>query len=356
MPSSSSVEKRLTAISEEILLRMNKALTQSFRGPLCEDLRDHVSDLCDTTFPIRGALVYAGYRLAGGRCQEIMEIATATELAKIATVVIDDIVDQADVREGRTAHEAFGLGPSILLGEILKARASRLFADCVASTPAFANRFVAHRRFELTYEKVCLGQLLDLRLETASTCSESQYLSMVRLATAGFLEGSVDVGSLLAGAPSAITRPLRRYAVSIGTALQIIDDVHDLSTEHATGKTFALDLKRRKKRLPLIHLLRSCTRSERASIIRILRKSQINDRDVRRILKLMEIRGSLSYALRRARQYYQAAAVEIYRITSNEDRSMLEAILNIVKNGNLDVRLPAVPKAIQNRSARSRNS
>jgi geranylgeranyl diphosphate synthase type I len=258
-------------------------------------------------------------------------VAAAIELAQLATLVVDDVIDRSEVRSGWSAYKIFGEGVSLLAGEMLKSCASALFARALERKTRFVNPLRALRQFEIMYERINVGQLLDLLYESSPGISEREYLRMIRLSTGGFLEGSAAVGSTLSGAPDHLQKLLRNYACCLGIALQIYDDVLDLFPQPGRTKPFANDLKRRKQRLPLIHFLHTCSPRERGKVDRILGKGGITDKDAEIVARLLVQQGSAQYALRRAKEFCSRALFSAARITPASVRHLLVGLVHFIQ-------------------------
>jgi geranylgeranyl pyrophosphate synthase len=321
----------LSQTSELILMELQKSIRDCFEGPLFEDLRESLVDEWDSSVPVRGYLVRVGYEVGGGKFARVTAVATAIELAQLATLILDDVVDRSDIRTGFSTYRTYGEGVSLVVSEMLKSAASKTLAETLHRTPQFANRFAVLERFERMYGRVCLGQVLDLMYERSAWISERQYLRMVSCGTAGFLEEAARIGCLLSGAPEFATTAMCRYARSLGFALQIYDDVLDLEPTTAGLKSFAGDLKRRKQRLPLIHFLHKSPTNERAKFCVILKKRKITDRDALRMTKSLKRVGSVEYALRRGSHFLDRAIHEVPKFASGSQRDLLIGLAELIR-------------------------
>ena len=245
--------------------------------------------------------------------------------------MVDDVIDRSDVRSGWSAYKVFGEGVSLLAAVLLKSSGSSLLAAALEKQTHFVNRLRAAREFEAMYLHVYTGQLLDILYEASPIISERQYLRMIQLSTGGFLEDAAAIGSTLSGAPDHVRTPLLDCARYTGVALQIYDDVLDLIPQPSRTKPFASDIKRRKKRLPLIHFLHNCPASEKREVDRIFRKRTITEMDSKLIVELLRHRGSIQYAVRRAEKLYSRALFNASKITPPYLRELLVELVGFIR-------------------------
>lgn len=274
-------------------------------------------------YPVRGFLVGVGYAAGGGGTSDIVAIAAAVELAQLASVIIDDVIDKSEIRIGQSAYKRFGEDVCIMAGDILKTCASSVFVQWVAAKKLSARGMKALQCFESTYRDVCLGQLLDISFEGSRLIRESKYLAMISYTTAGFLRGAIDVGAILAGVPQPVARTLREYAWSLGMAFQIYDDVLDLLPQQCQLKAHAQDIRRCKQRLPLIHYLQNCNKREKASAEAILRQRQLSESDVRTLTHAITESGALGSAIQKGKEFSLAAKRQALRLPMEPYRTLL---------------------------------
>jgi octaprenyl-diphosphate synthase len=196
---------------------------------------------------------------------------------------------------------------------------------------SFRNQLEAARYFEQMYQRICVGQLLDLWYESSPDISERQYVKMVGLTTGGFLEGAVVIGSTLSNTAPRLARRLRTYARSLGIAFQIYDDVLDLFPQPGQIKPFASDIKRRKQRLPLVHFLQNCSPKERKEVRQSFREAEITDDTAKELVRLMRARGSIDYALCRARAFCSHARSEALKVAPSANRDLLTGLVELIQ-------------------------
>ena len=326
------VLRELTITADAIWPRFALGVDRSLAAPFLVPLKEFIRCEWKSAVPIRGFLTRVGYEFGGGRFQDVVDVAAAVELCQIATVIVDDVIDRSDVRNGESIYKAFGEGIAVVTGELLKASASTLIVTAVRKKKNFVNAFEAVRHFELIYQRICFGQLLDLWYESARPITELEYLKMIECTTGGFLEGAAALGAILSGLSAPLTNALCEYARCLGLAFQIYDDVFDVGPQVAHAKPFANDVKRRKQRLPLIHLLRTCSRRERREINRVLNKRRISNDDARHVVAFMKRRGSLDYSIRRARRFCSRAKAVARGAFQPSQRELLLGLVELIQS------------------------
>jgi geranylgeranyl pyrophosphate synthase len=317
------IPEKLDTLQKLILPIMNAELDRGFPKPTFRPLAVHFKEEWLSAFPLRGFLVKAGYDAGSRKTVDILQVVTAIELTQLASLVIDDVVDCSEIRNGASANRKFGINACILAAEILKSRATVLFLGSFCRNSLSGNAAKALKCFESTYLCVSSGQLMDIWHEGKHPINESRYLQMIGLTTAGFLEGAIGIGAILGGAPELLTVTLRKYAWSLGMALQLYDDALDLLPQKFQSKPVAHDVRRRKQRLPLLRYLRTCAPDERSTVYRILRKPELTDNEVKKITRDIIKSGALNYTINKGREFSLAARSQAREVPDPKQRALL---------------------------------
>jgi len=230
---------------------------RAFDRQLSSDLA-FVNDLCAHVERYRGKMLRPTLLLlsglaAGGRergiSDEQVTAAAVVEMVHMATLVHDDVLDEADVRRrGETVNRLHGNETAIILGDYLISSAFHLCSG-------LDDQRVALRIGEVT-RRVCEGELLQLRNRGNFDLAEADYFAIIERKTASLIAVACELGASLGGASQGITRRLHTYGVKIGCAYQIQDDLLDLlGEEGVVGKSVGRDLDKGKATLPLLRLL-----------------------------------------------------------------------------------------------------
>ncbi len=194
-------------------------------------------------------------------------VATVVELVHMATLVHDDVLDEAEIRRrGCTVNELTGNEAAVMLGDYLISHSYHL---CSSLDRPAINHLIADAT-----NTVCEGELLQLANRNNWGLDEQTYFEIIRRKTASLCGTCCRVAALLHEAPSEVGDYLYNYGEKLGIAYQIVDDVLDLvGTEKTVGKTLGRDVQKGKLTLPLIHYLNHSTDSQRQQLLQIMNGS-----------------------------------------------------------------------------------
>ena len=222
------------------------------------EIRPMVDYCIDTSGKrIRPALVFlSGWRGAEEMKPDLVRVAAVVELVHLATLVHDDIMDEADVRRNRrTAAREYGSTAAVLLGDAL-------FAHALHLATQFPTTEICAAVSEST-RRVCAGEIVQTLRRRSTTITRLEYQRIVDLKTAELFRVSCFLGARLAGFPSQYVEAVSRFGRHLGIAYQIYDDLVDFFGEEARiGKTLGTDLASGKLTLPLLTLLERLPPSE----------------------------------------------------------------------------------------------
>ncbi len=196
-----------------------------------------------------GLVVLASRAAGGGPWEAVRDLGALVELVHCASLLHDDVVDDAETRRSRpTVYRRWGDRQSVLLGDLLLAQALACLAP--HSTPAT----LATVR-DITRD-LAEGQLLELEAEGRHDLPVEHYLRIIHLKTATFFGHSARLGAEAASAPPETAEALQRFGTALGMAYQILDDLLDaVGDEAELGKTVRADLANGRPTLPLLRLL-----------------------------------------------------------------------------------------------------
>ncbi|MDE5694578.1 MAG: polyprenyl synthetase family protein, partial [Alistipes sp.] len=219
--------------------------------------------LAQTVFPAEPEHLYApiAYSLSGGgkrlrpmlvllahaafadNVQQALPAAGAVEVFHNFTLLHDDIMDNAAIRRGKpSVHAKWGQNVAILSGDAMLICAYRM----LSALPADKLPQVL-ATFDTMALEVCEGQQYDMDFEQKQKVSVVEYMHMIELKTSALLAGSVQIGALLGGAPEEDCRKLRRFAIELGLAFQLQDDLLDSYGDERLGKAIGGDILEGKK-------------------------------------------------------------------------------------------------------------
>jgi octaprenyl-diphosphate synthase len=280
-------------------------------GPLIDHLRHYRGKR------LRPALLLLTAKATGRIAQHHHTLAAAVEMIHTATLVHDDVLDEAELRRHvPTVNAGWGNKISILLGDMLFTHAFHL----TSTVDGRACQIIG----EAT-NRVCAGELRQVTERGNLNLTETDYFAIVEGKTAALTECCGRLGALYAGADEEMARKLAAFGRNLGLAFQIADDLLDLTgNENTVGKTLGTDLEQQKLTLPLIHCLNRLATHEAESLRTTIRN---NDDDlVKRVLLALEETQSLLYARRRAEEFARSARQELECLPRSDCRAILETI------------------------------
>ena len=266
---------------------------------------------------LRPALLLLTAKACGGVTPAHHILAAAVEMIHTATLVHDDVLDEADTRRHHPTFNAeWGNKVSILLGDMLFTHAFHL-------TSAVDGR--ACRLIGEATNRVCAGELKQVCQRGNLHLSEADYFDIVGGKTAALTEACGRLGALYAGATDEVAERAATYGRSLGIAFQIADDLLDLTGDAAkTGKTLGTDLEQGKLTLPLIHALNALPAGEADEFRRLLgSNAPTRPQEVTAVLART---GSFAYARRVAEDYSRTAREALECLPRGECRTILEQL------------------------------
>lgn len=266
--------------------------------------------LPDIGLRIRPFLVRISYEQGSRRFSDILPIAAAIELVQISTLVIDDVLDESPLRNGKASVCAkWGRNVAITAGNVLFSEGFHVLSEFLTHGEQLKNRIAVITLLQKMHADVYVGQFTDVWLQGNIAVIEADYLWMISQTTASFIQAALITGALLRGASAHVISALKIAGLNLGLAYQIRDDVIDvIGDTECTGKPTAGDIRGRKMRLPVIHALSSLDKKRRKELAALLRsKQQLNGSEVREATELVQHAGSVDYAMDRTRQFCENA-------------------------------------------------
>ncbi len=240
-------------------------------------------------------------RICGKPTLNSYRAAAMIEILHIASLVHDDVVDEADKRRGF---------PSI--NKIWKNRVSILMGDFLFSK-ALIN-MIGIKDFDVldlisqTAENMASGEMLQIEKSATRTFSENSYFDMIFRKTASLISASCELGAITTSRQDTDRKAMRQYGTKLGLAFQIKDDLFDfIGQESEIGKSKGADIKKNLVTLPLIHSYSTLSRVERRQIDRLLRQRRKSPHDLDEIEEIVRNAGGFEYAFKKIDEYSNQA-------------------------------------------------
>lgn len=239
---------------------------------------------------LRPALVLLAGKVAGGWSEGMRDLAVIVELVHVASLIHDDVLDQAEMRRSRaTCNAKWGVELSVLLGDAL-------FAHGLQLATKLENAEVARKVAEAA-RHLCEGEILQTQRRFDLKMSTADYLHVVGLKTGALFRVAAEVPFLMHGAAEVKKEAARSFGQQLGVAYQIYDDCLDLfGTDEESGKTLGTDLRKGKWTLPVLHALQTLPREESER----LRTQLVGEGGVEGVAQKVKEVGGLKFALRKA--------------------------------------------------------
>jgi heptaprenyl diphosphate synthase len=303
------VENEMAIFEEELYSVINSPAN------LLEDIGDHLRQAGGKR--LRPAL----YLICAKSCANkkvLMPMAVAIEMIHMATLVHDDVIDNAETRRGMpTANIRWGNHVAVLAGDYLFAKAFSAIANHVSCSMLQVLTDVI--------SSLCEGEIEQFKFSFNPAVTEKQYLRRIAKKTADLIAASCQLGGLSAGFATDEVAALQRYGYCIGMAFQITDDLLDITASaDQVGKPVGNDLGQGIVTMPAIYALAHS--EHKAELAEIISKTEISPAEIQRGLEIIHTCGAVEYSCR---------AVDSYL---NEAKSVLPACLSaIVKETLIDI-------------------
>ncbi len=271
---------------------------------------------------LRPALVLLSAKVSGKLRPEHLHLAAAVEMIHTATLIHDDVLDEATLRRHLdTVNARWDNEASVLLGDYLFTRAIRMVSTL---EDTFACRAIGEAA-----QTMCEGELRQVESRGNYDLGEDDYLDIIGNKTAALMACCCRLGSHYAGAEPEVCETLTCFGRHLGVAFQITDDLLDVLGDEATaGKSLGTDLLKQKPTLPLIRLLSQTTGRDRAEVLAVL--SHSGNHRCEALRPWLTRFDALSYAREKARCFTRRASEEIDKLPATVTRDALHRLAEFV--------------------------
>ncbi|MCH2144582.1 MAG: polyprenyl synthetase family protein [Phycisphaerales bacterium] len=300
----------------------------------CEQLASDlpvVNDLCHHVERYRGKMLrpsmvlLTGLAVSGEPCDgsallpEHLTVATVVEMIHMATLVHDDVLDEASVRRrGATVNTLRGNETAVMLGDYLISNAFHL---CSRAGDPLLNEMLGQ-----VTNTLCEGELVQLSHRDDLSLDQATYIEIVRRKTAALVGVSCRLGARFSGADDALQDAMDRFGSSLGIAFQIQDDLLDLAGDpDVVGKSIGRDLATGKMTLPVILHLASEVGHARGETLRL-----IEARDADGLRRRLIEDGAVDRARAHAEELVSEAKLELERLPMSSARDLLGTLADAV--------------------------
>jgi octaprenyl-diphosphate synthase len=251
-------------------------------------------------------------------------LGTVLEFIHSATLIHDDIIDDASTRRGRSSvNSLWGNSVTVLFGDYLFAKAMRMALQVDSIE-------VMEKLAEATL-RMTEGEMLQTRYVGRLDLSEEEYLGLAERKTAALFACCCELAGMLAGVEEEKCSALRRYGLNLGMAFQLVDDLLDFTGDSKIlGKPAASDLREGKVTLALLDLLSSGSSKAEAMARKVMDDGSGNSPEISQLTVMLQESGAIDRAHQRAQAYAVAANAELRHFSDGPARSALDSLANML--------------------------
>jgi octaprenyl-diphosphate synthase len=277
---------------------------------------------------VRPILVFLSAELCGGVNQRTFTGAALVELLHTATLVHDDVVDEAAERRGMASINAnWGNKIAVLVGDFLLARGLLTAID--------GNEFDFLHATSNAVRRMSEGELLQIQKSKEIDLAEDIYFKIISNKTASLMASCCEIGAISATSDKDIHVKMREFGELIGTAFQIRDDIFDFSSKNSLiGKPVGNDLKEKKMTLPLIYALKQVPKRDAKEYINLIKKGSIKKEDISKVINFVKDQGGLEYAEKISKEYGNRAIKLLDSFTESPAKKSLIEFCKFVTDRN----------------------
>ncbi len=307
---------------EEIESQIRRHLNSDI--PLINEVAAHI--LNGGGKRIRPLLMDICARLTGYVPKDDLVIGSLIEFIHTATLLHDDVLDEAALRRGQlTAQRIWGNRASILVGDYLYSQAMQHIAS-------FENHDM-NETIAIACRKMAEGEILQLAANRQPLVPESDYLRIVEYKTGALVGAACKIGAIRGGAGPLQQEALYQFGLDLGIAFQLTDDRLDyMANGKRLGKTPGQDLMQGMVTLPLIHLLQHLPVEDRQGLVTTIETGAVDEHHLLHLTALMHRHGSLQYTMNRSHEYIHAAIDNLNTFEDSTAKLALTVVADYMVN------------------------
>jgi octaprenyl-diphosphate synthase len=309
------LKQRILTENEEDLNEIENQLAENLKPylDLVSEVAHHI--LFAGGKRMRPLLLVLAAKLCDYHDKYAKTVASAMEYLHAATLLHDDIIDDAILRRGqKVAHSLYGNAVTVLVGDFLLARALAICADS-------GKIKVIHIISNLT-ENMSTGEVHQLMRKGDVTLTEDEYLEVIRRKTAVLFDAACTVSAVIADATEKKEKALSEYGYNLGIAFQMIDDLFDYTMDTADlGKEVGADLREGKLTLPVIHALKQADSADRDQMVKIIQNEDFTVDEFKTLVALLKKNNGIGYTLKKAASHVEKAkkALSVFEASKTRD-------------------------------------
>ena len=270
---------------------------------------------------MRPMFVFLSAKMCGEVTDSTYTAASLIELLHTATLVHDDVVDDANERRGFFSINALWKNKiAVLVGDYLLSQGLLLSIN--------NDQFTLLKIVSKAVKEMSEGELLQIEKARRLDITEDIYFDVIRKKTASLIAACCASGACSSQSDMAITDKMERFGELVGIAFQIKDDIFDYGTGEHIGKPTGIDIKEQKMTLPLIYTLNNVDRKQRRRIINTVKNHNKDKKRVQEVIDLVIAIGGIKYAEKRMHEFKEEALALLPEFPDNEAKKSLELLVN----------------------------
>jgi len=303
---------------------INEYVTSEIK--LIPEVAHHLIDSGGKRF--RPLLLLISSYICGYRGDQHFPMAAAMEFIHTATLLHDDVIDQATIRRGNTsANNVFGNAVSVLVGDFLCFKSFRLLTEA-------GNLDILQLISRIAYI-MSEGEVFQLIKRGDINLTEEEYLTIIEKKTAVLISAACATGAILGSASPEKIDALSQFGKNIGMAFQITDDILDYTgKEQEFGKSIGKDLEEGKITLPLIFAIKQSTEEEKDKIKEIIIRKKGSQKAAREILRLIKKYNGIDYSFQCAEKFIRDAQRQLNIFPECLEKDQLNAVAGYIFSRN----------------------
>lgn len=268
---------------------------------------------------MRPMFVFLSSGVTGGITEATYRGASLIELLHTATLVHDDVVDDANYRRGFFSINALWKNKiAVLVGDYLLSRGLLLSVD--------------NKDFELlrivsgAVKEMSEGELLQIEKARSLDITEDVYYSIIKQKTASLIASCCGVGAASSGASQEVVDKMKTFGEYVGMAFQLKDDLFDYGTDDI-GKPLGIDIKEKKLTLPLIYALQNTSWLQKKKILRLIRSNNGQATKVSRVIEFVDSKGGIQYAQSVMQDFYRRSIEILDEFEESDYKNSLKELV-----------------------------
>ncbi len=249
--------------------------------------------------------------------------AALIELLHTATLIHDDVVDEAYERRGAFSINALWKSKiSVLVGDYLLSKGLLLAVD--------SNEYELLKIVSVAVKEMSEGELLQIQQSRKLKITEEIYYDIIRKKTAALIAACTACGAKSSGADDEMVEKMRLFGEHVGMAFQIKDDLLDYQNNGNIGKPSGNDIKEKKLTLPIIHVLKNVSSTDQKRILSIVKRHNKNKKKVQEVINFVINNGGLDYTIEKMNEYQQKALDLLNEIPDSDSKESMIELVNYV--------------------------